>query len=69
MVKQFQSAQKLLLAAADKGNDLRRTQKAMAVNQADDLAVASGELHSGNRVSAFETGKTGKLHRSTVPES
>jgi hypothetical protein len=70
VVKQFQSPQKLLLAAAKKGKDLRRTQKAMPVNQADDLAVALGKLHRSNRGGAFEPGKAGKLHPSMmlIPE-
>lgn len=68
VIQQFQPPQKLLLAAAQKRHNLRRTEKTMPVNEADDLTVTPGELHGCNRGSAFEARKAG-CHPATVPET
>ena len=68
VVKQFQSPQKMLRAAAKQGDDLMRTKKTMPVNEPDDLTVPLRELHGSNRGSAFEAGKTG-YHLATLTET
>src|SRR6185369_5347507 len=67
MVEQLQSSQKLLCTAWDKRDDMRRPQKAMSVNQPDDLAITLGQLDGFGLGSTFESGKTGKHHLSTLP--
>jgi len=69
MVKQSQSPQKLLRAVANEGSNLGRTEKTMPVNQPDDFAVALRQFYRSNRGGTPETGKTEKLHRSTISKS
>ena len=69
VIEQLQAPQKWLRAAAEKRNDVSGTEKAMSVNQPDDLAVALRQLHGSNQMGAFETGKADRLHLSTLPET
>jgi len=68
MVEKLQTPRQLLGAAARKGGNVERTEKAVPVNQADDLPVALGEPHGGHDGDAFEAGKT-ECHRATLPET
>jgi len=66
VVEQLQPPDDLLRAAANKGDDLMRTQKTMPVDKPDDGTVAFGQLNRGNRVNAPKTGWLFLFHSATM---
>ena len=65
--EQLEAPEKLLRTAAHKDNDMGGTQKTVAVDKADDAAVALRHFQGSHAGSAFEAGKTGTRHSSTIP--
>ncbi len=62
MIKQLQSPQELLRAAADERDDVCGTKKTMPMNAPDDVPITVGQLNRLDFDDPFETGKTDGLH-------
>ena len=58
MIKRFEPPQNLLPAAADKGDDLPGTEKTVAIDEADNFAIAFRKRHGDNCIYPLEAGKT-----------
>jgi hypothetical protein len=56
--EQLQPPDNLLFAAAHKRDDLAGTQKAMPVDEPDEVAVAFRQLDGRNRGNTFEAGQS-----------